>query len=302
MMRKDKRFAFALILAAFQMGCSHLWLDKQAVERETAGKIRVMSWNILHSGWEKKGHASWAERIPGVVQLLQKHRPDVVGLQEDSKEQVDYLTRALPDYSYLQPYKNYGVGLLIRTDAWRVIQSGKIPIPGGRHASWALLESTRNGAPWLFYNAHLIHRRAPGSAAQRMEGAKRIATHLVNYAPKGVPVVFTGDFNALHDMPVMHYLGGEAGSPVKFLNAFNVMHGADDPRATWRDLGKEHYGERIDHILINERVTVHDAEIIFYDELSGAYPSDHYPVQATLSTCRQHGFKEKPNKEPKATR
>lgn len=47
-----------------------------------------MTWNILHKGWEEKGHATWKQRIPGVVQILREHRPDVVGLQEDSKEQV----------------------------------------------------------------------------------------------------------------------------------------------------------------------------------------------------------------------
>lgn len=275
---------FVLILAVVQMGCARLGADTQTVEREAVGAVRVMSWNILHKGWENEGHASWNKRIPGVVRILQKHRPDVVGLQEDSKQQVDYLTRALPDYSYVQPYKNKGGGLFIRKASWRVIESGKIPIPGKRQASWALLESTRNGERWLFCNAHLIHRTAPDSAAQRMTGAKRIALHMLRHAPADVPVVFTGDFNALHDMPVMRYLGGEAGAPVKLSNTFNLIHGADDPRGTWRGLGKEHHGERIDHILINDHASVRHAEIIFFDDFPGAYPSDHYPVQAIVST------------------
>jgi len=291
MRRREITFSFALIVATFLTGCSNLWAEPKPVEREAAGDVRVMSWNILYRGWEKKGHALWEKRIPGVVQVLQKHRPDVVGLQEDSRQQVDYLTRALPDYSYLQPYKNKGGGLLIRTDAWDVIDSGKIPIPGKRHASWALLESTRNGERWLFYNAHFVHRSADNSAVVRMEAAKQVAEHMVRYAPAGVPVVMTGDFNALHDMPSMRYLAGDEGSPVKFSNAFNLIHGCDDPRGTFRGLSKKHHCERIDHILINQHVTVNNAEIIYYDYFSDVYPSDHYPVQAILRNDQQDDAK-----------
>jgi endonuclease/exonuclease/phosphatase family metal-dependent hydrolase len=239
----------------------------------------------------------WRQRIPGVVQILREHRPDVVGLQEDSKEQVAYITNALHGYSYVDPHQEPGGGLLIRADAWHVIESGKIPIPGGRQASWALLKSTRNGERWMFYNAHLIHRTAENFAADQMEGAKRITAHMAEHAPRGVPVVHTGDFNATNDMPVMRYLTGDEGSPVKFANAFNVLHGDDDPRATWRGQGKEHHGERIDHILINGQVKVLGAEIIFYDGIQSAYPSDHYPLIATLSTGRRHGVPEEANKQ-----
>ena len=285
--KKKIGLGFALILAVFQMEGAHLWANLETVEQETMGDVRVMSWNILYKGWEKEGHASWEQRAPNVVRVLREQEPDVVGLQEDGKQQVAYITNALPDYSYVKPHSRAGGGLLIRTEAWQVIESGKIPIPGKRQASWALLESTRNGKKWLFYNAHLIHRTARESANQRMEGVTRIVEHMLRHAPAGVPVVFTGDFNALHDMPVMHYLGGDAGAPVRFSNAFNVMHGGDDLRGTFRGLSKEHHCDRIDHILINDPVTVHDTEIVYYDELSGAWPSDHYPVQATLSARSQ---------------
>ncbi len=282
-----------------QMGCICLWADTQSIERGTADEVRVMSWNILYKGWEKEGHAKWQERIPGVIEIIREHKPDVVGLQEESKQQAAAITGGLSGYSYLGAHQKKGGGLLIRTDAWRVIESGRIAIPGKRQASWALLESTRNGARWLFYNAHLIHRTAPGSAAQRMEGAKSIVDHIVRHAPAGVPVVFVGDFNALNDMPVMRYLAGEAGSPLKFSNAFAMIHGADDPRGTYRGLSKEQHCDRIDHILVNDHTKVTDAEIIFYDQLAGAWPSDHYPVHVTLSTAQVQdaGQTEEPSKK-----
>ena len=159
------RYGFILILAAFQMVCGHLSAEPQPAGHETAGEVRVMSWNILHKGWEVEGHASWKQRVRGVVQILREQKPDVVGLQEDGKDQVAYIT-----------------------------------------------------------------------------------------------------------------------------NALNLIHGAEDPRGTWRGLGNEHHGERIDHILINGQVKVLGAEIIFYDGIKSAYPSDHYPVQATLSTRRLQEF------------
>lgn len=280
------KFVLASILMLFHLGSACFSAESKRAQPVAADEVRVMSWNILRKGWEKEGHGTWKERIPNVVRILREHKPDVVGLQEDGKNQVDHLAKALPGYSYLDQHKEPGGGLLIRTDAWRVIESGKIPTSRRRQASWALLESTGNGAQWMFYNAHLIHRTAQDSAAQRMAGAKSIVDHIVGHAPAGVPVVFVGDFNALHDMPVMRYLAGEAGSPVKLSNAFDRRHGADDPRGTYRGLSKEKHCDRIDHILVNDHAKVVDAEIIFYEQLAGAWPSDHYPVLATLSTAQ----------------
>lgn len=274
---------YTMMLAIFLMGYPQLWANTKNAESNTEEDVRVMSWNILFNGWEKGKHPSWDKRIPGLVKILKKHRPDLVGLQEDGKEQVAYLTRALPGYSYLDRHQKKGGGLLIRTDAWNVIESGKIEIPGRRQASWALLESTRNSQRWLFYNAHFVHRSAKNSAGYRMDAAERIAKHMSGYAQDVVPVVFTGDFNALHDMPCMRYLAGGSGSPIQLINAFNSHHGADDPRGTWRGLGKDHHGERIDHILINKHAVVQDVEVVYYDELTGVWPSDHYPMLVTLS-------------------
>lgn len=293
--RKHKNsFVFAWIVAMLLVAGAPLWADTHCPEREAAGQVRVMTWNILHKGWEKEGHASWEKRASGVVRILREHQPDVVGLQEDSKKQAADIAKALGDYSYLDPYVKKGGGLLIRTEAWQVIKSGKIPIPGKRQASWAILEATQNKQRWMFYNAHFIHRSAENSAADRMDAARQIAKHIVQHAPNGAPVVFTGDFNARHEMPAMRYLEGEAGSPVKFSNAFNLIHAEDDPRGTFRGLSKEHHCDRIDHILINEPVTVHHAEILYYDELPSPYPSDHYPALATLSTGSQAVLHDEP--------
>ena len=284
---KNTGLVIVLILAALHLGCAHLLADTQSSERETVGDVRVMSWNILRKGWEKEGHASWEKRIPNVVQVLREQQPDVVGLQEDGKEQVAYMTNALIDYTYLDAHERSGGGLLIRTEAWRVMKSGKIPIPGKRHASWALLESTRNSERWLFYNAHFIHRSAKNRPSDRMKAARDITQHMEEHAPKNVPIVLMGDFNALSEMPVMRYLAGEAGSSVRFSNAFNLIHGGDDPRGTFRGLSKDKHCDRIDHILINKHLSVQKADILFFDKLSGTWPSNHYPVQATLGKTPQ---------------
>jgi endonuclease/exonuclease/phosphatase family metal-dependent hydrolase len=292
MIKKHISSALVLILTVFQVGCTHLWADKPSLENDTVSQVRVMSWNLLRDQWAKPGQPKWAERAPSAIQILRKHLPDVVGLQEETTNQLSFITSELPNYSYVKPHHKNGGGLLIRSKAWHVIKSGKISIPRGRQASWALLKSTRNNQRWLFYNAHFMHRSAANSAEHRMEAAKRIAAHMTEHAPNGIPVVMTGDFNTLHDQPSMRYLGGDAGSPVKFSNAFNRIHGTDDPRGTFRGLSSEHHCDRIDHILINEHVSVLNTEIIYYDKIPGAYPSDHYPVQSILSISSQDDVQE----------
>ena len=81
-----------------------------------------------------------------------------------------------------------------------------------------------------------------------------------------------------------------------------MIHGGDDPRGTFRGLSRERHCDRIDHILINEHVTVLNAEIRYYDGLPGTYPSDHYPVQATLTINLQRGVQEESNKPKETTR
>jgi endonuclease/exonuclease/phosphatase family metal-dependent hydrolase len=254
----------------------------QAVKDEAIEEVSVMTWNILRDEWAKGEHSSWNEREPNATSILGDHLPDLVGLQEETKDQVESITRALPSYSYLTPHHSHGGGLLIRKESWVVIESGKIQIPRGREASWAKLESSRSRQPWLFYNAHLMHRKAENSAADRMEAVKAIGEHVLRHAPHGIPVVMTGDFNSLHDEPALRYLTGDIESPVMFSNSFNLIHGANDARGTFRGLSIEHQCDRIDHILINNHVIVNVAEIINYDELQAPYPSDHYPVIAKL--------------------
>ena len=267
-----------IVFTVFLTACSPL--DSSSSLKEQS--IRVMSWNILYKGWEKKGDPLWKDRAPGVPKLLKQQQADVISLQEDGRAQVNYITKALPDYTYIQPHSSKGGGLLIRKNKWDILKSGKISIPGKREASWALLKSKQDDQVWMFYNAHFVHRSARNSEELRMIAAKSIADHIAKNAPAKVPVVFTGDFNALNQMRVMRYLSGEENSPVKFVNAFDHIHGADNPLGTWRGQSKDHKGDRIDHILVNKYVKINHAEIIFFDKLTEPYPSDHYPVMASI--------------------
>jgi endonuclease/exonuclease/phosphatase family metal-dependent hydrolase len=290
------RYAIGLILAGLVTGFVHLGKQAHAGEHKDAVQIRVMTFNILRDEWAKEGHLSWKDRGPSAVALLRDHKPDVVGLQEETAEQVAFICESLNSYTYLVPHHRNGGGLLIRKDAWHVIDNGKIKTPGNRQASWAILESTRNGQRWAVYNAHFMHDSAPG----RLEAAKRIADHIARNAPRGTPVAVLGDFNAQpQDQPLL-YLGGNAGSPVHLVNAFNTIHGDDDPRGTVRALSENRHGPRIDHILVNEFVMVLDVAIL-YDRLEESYPSDHYPVQATLEVSRQD-LQNGPNEPVEATR
>jgi endonuclease/exonuclease/phosphatase family metal-dependent hydrolase len=59
--------------------------------------LRVMSFNIRQAK-AQDGKNHWDQRKDLVVELLQTHDPDIVGLQEALRTQLDYIRNALPGY------------------------------------------------------------------------------------------------------------------------------------------------------------------------------------------------------------
>jgi endonuclease/exonuclease/phosphatase family metal-dependent hydrolase len=187
------------------------------------------------------------------------------------------------------------VPLMWKTDRFELVDSGHFwlsetpEIPGSiswdssltRMLSWVVLRDKKAVGyqkELVFANTHFDHR---GKQA-RLESAKLIrqrAEEIMN----DIPIILTGDFNTTEDLaPYAALCNAEGFNGKPLVDAFRVIHpeGSDNERSFGAWVGRRD-GKRIDWILhTDDFVTLNAA--INYTQDAGRYPSDHYPVEATV--------------------
>jgi endonuclease/exonuclease/phosphatase family metal-dependent hydrolase len=270
----------------------------------TRTDLHVMSFNIRY-GSANDGENHWKNRREMVFDVLRNHRPDIVGLQEALDFQIDEIRKALSKYGRIGVAREDGKtegeysAILYRTDRFDVDESGTFwfsdtpEVPGSSHwgnacvriCTWARFVEKKSGRAFYFFNLHLDHVSQPS----REKSAILLAQRVYNRKPRD-PFVVTGDFNAGENNPVITYLKGETklgedaggkSTPVTMVDTFRLLHpDAKDVRTAHGFKGNRR-GNKIDYIFTPPGVKVLEAQIL-YDNVNGKYPSDHFPVIATL--------------------
>jgi endonuclease/exonuclease/phosphatase family metal-dependent hydrolase len=273
-------------------------LKTQAADRNAP--IKVMSFNIRY-GAANDGENSWKHRDYLVLETIENYGPDLIGYQEALKFQVDFLKQNLDGYGFHGIGRDKGteegeyVPLMWKTDRFELVDSGHFwlsetpEIPGSiswdssltRMLSWVVLRDKKAVGyqkELVFANTHFDHR---GKQA-RLESAKLIrqrAEEIMN----DIPIILTGDFNTTEDLaPYAALCNAEGFNGKPLVDAFRVIHpeGSDNERSFGAWVGRRD-GKRIDWILhTDDFVTLNAA--INYTQDAGRYPSDHYPVEATV--------------------
>jgi endonuclease/exonuclease/phosphatase family metal-dependent hydrolase len=263
---------------------------------------RVMSFNIRY-GTASDGANSWRRRKRLVYRIIKRYRPDIIGLQEALRFQIDQIHDAAPGYGEVGVGRDNGdtrgehAAILYRTDMFRADTSGTFWLSntpdtpgschwGNRHAricTWVRLIHRETGRALYVYNTHLDH----WSARSRRRGARLLA-RTIQRCRGDDPVVVTGDFNAGENSRVVRYLtaGDPAGpdndrAPIRLIDTYRARH-KDKPFAgTFNWFRGVRGGRKIDFILASANTDVAEAAII-RDHFDGRYPSDHFPVTARL--------------------
>lgn len=283
-------------------GCQHGGLGQG-----TSGtlEVRAMSFNIRY-GTANDGPNHWDKRREMVFQVFRDHRPDVVGLQEALRFQLDEMREALPEYGEVSAGRDDGKSggeassIFYRSARFDVQEHGTFwlsdtpEVPGSRSwgnnitriCTWAHLRDRQTGATFYMFNTHLDHQSQPA----RELGAELIAQRMGGRAHPD-PLILTGDFNAGEGNPVVRYLKGEIATvPAKrgpcavvpaLVDTFRVLHPDVKIVGTFNGFSGNREGEKIDYILASPEWTVAEAAIV-YDNTDGRYPSDHFPVTAVL--------------------
>jgi endonuclease/exonuclease/phosphatase family metal-dependent hydrolase len=255
--------------------------------------LGLMTFNIRTASIDD-GENAWRNRKTLVVQVIEREAPDVVGLQEVVREQVEYLAAALKDYRWLGVDRglNGGEGLSEYTPIFyrfaelSPIESGTFwlsPTPDTPSASeprrerivtWARFYHRGTGRQFYAFNTHFSPRAGPAHL-----DASRIIKERIQKLPAGSAIVVLGDFNSsAEESPVWSDLTGEL-----LRDAWTRAPTRRGPLGTMGGFGPPRAGdtERIDWILVGGPIDVQSAETILFNE-AGRYPSDHFPVAARV--------------------
>jgi endonuclease/exonuclease/phosphatase family metal-dependent hydrolase len=281
-----------LLLAAFTSAPLSHAKDADAAP----ASLRVMSFNIRYDN-PKDGPDAWPKRKDFVISTIKAFNPDLLGLQEVREHQGAFLKSQLDDYHFIGVGRDDGKSggefcpVMFRKDAFEILDQGHFWLsttpekPGSkswdsslpRLVTWVKLKPRHEATPFLFANTHFDHR---GPQA-RLESAKLIHTRLPALAGPDTPIILTGDFNTLDS--AAPYAELVADKPGFFIDTYRSTHPALKPsETTFTGFKAPAPGRRIDWILHSPHFETVEASINKTISKENRYPSDHFPVQATL--------------------
>ena len=295
---------FALLAAAAHAHEGHDRGVHHGGEAADAAELRVMSFNIRF-GTADDGPDRWERRAPRTIEMIRRHDPDVLGLQEAMPFQAEQLLAALPAYAAAgvggrgegDPYAGGGqdIPILFRKGRFELLEDGRFWLsetPGERSKSWdssmvraahwARLRDVAAGRELLVVNTHFDHR----GEVSRREAAGVIRRKIDELSGGAMPVVVTGDFNTSEDSEPYEVLVGDTGRP-PLIDSYRAAGGLPEGHArtyTFNGFRDEWNGRkgRIDWVLHSPELRVVKAGTD-RDRIEGRYPSDHFPVHATLA-------------------
>lgn len=289
----------ALILAALAVavvlaGCGAATPGRAAAP--TAVPLKVMTFNIRY-GTAKDGINHWDKRRELCASRIALADPDLLGLQEALDFQNAWLLGKLAVYTAVGVGRDDGQAkgeystLLYRTARFTAVASGtfwlsETPDVAGsqswdsslpRIATWARLRDRQAGdRELLMLNTHFDNK---GPQARR-EAARLIRAFLAKQGA-GLPLIVTGDFNAEPGSEPYRALHDAGGDGVTLIDAYALTHpDKSEPEGTTNAF-KTAGTRRIDWIFGSPHFGVTAVTIDRHRE-GPLFPSDHFPVNATL--------------------
>ncbi|MEO8809087.1 MAG: endonuclease/exonuclease/phosphatase family protein [Rhodanobacter sp.] len=249
--------------------------------------VRVMTFNVRVP--VDTGMNAWVNRRDLMVRVIKAARPDVLGTQELTQEQGEYLAAHLPGYAWFGQGREGGIrgehmGVFYRTDRLQVLRSGDFWLsdtpqvansktwgqPYPRMVTWARFERRDGSGSFDYFNTHFPY--LPEDVRARMLSANEILQR-IGKLPPGARVILAGDFNCGPDTPVHARLtknlqdawvaAASRSGPAK---TFHNFTGTPDQRIDW-------VLTRGFKTLTARTVTTHEGR---------RYPSDHFPVVVDL--------------------
>lgn len=250
----------------------------------------VMTYNIRYDN-PGDGINQWGMRKEKVYSLIKKYDPEIFGVQEALHHQLEDLKKNLPGYDYVGVGRDDGKqkgeysAIFYKKNQFKIKGSDTFwlsetpSVPGSKNwdaaitrvATWAVFTEKKSKKNFILINTHFDHI---GKEA-RAKSAELLLTQAEKIA-KNTPLIITGDFNCTREdkpyqvimsqKPIALQDPAPANPPGTFCN-FQVN--SIECRA-------------IDYIFSSLDWKTNNYQVIT-DNDGNNYPSDHLPVQVTVS-------------------
>ncbi len=275
-----------IAVATFCFSCTSNNVQKEANKDD----IKVMSFNIRY-GTANDGVNSWENRKQFLFDVIKNYDPDLLGIQEALLPQIQELMDRFSDYLLVgvgrEDGKQAGEYSCIlykmhrfdmdTTDTFWFSDTPEIPNSKTwgnnitRICTWIRLTDRITKKKFYHYNLHLDHE----SQNSREKSSELLVKKALS--PKGyLPIIISGDFNAGENNKAIETILDNS-----FKDTYRELNDKTDNEATYHAFTGKTNGERIDFIFTNNRFEVLQSDIIRAN-LNGKYPSDHFPVTATV--------------------
>ncbi|WP_246114706.1 endonuclease/exonuclease/phosphatase family protein [Rubripirellula tenax] len=248
----------------------------------------VMTYNIRYQN-ERDGDDRWVHRRDTVIKAIAE--ADIVGLQEVVLSQLDAIKAVTSGWTWVGVGRDDGASAgefspigfrdsdfrMIDQDTRWLSESPEVAGSKGWDAAlprvftWAILESKSTQTQIMIINTHFDH---VGKVA-RLNSAKAIARWIDENAT--MPVLCMGDFNAQSESDVLS--AAKSGKLIVLRDARSKSASSPEgPTGTWNGFKAMEPNSRIDHILVDDRVSVETYRTLDPRTPSGRFASDHHPV------------------------
>jgi endonuclease/exonuclease/phosphatase family metal-dependent hydrolase len=287
--------------------------------QEDAFPLRVMTFN-LRQGTARDDASSWQFRRVHAADIINRYVPVVFGTQEGISDQLADLQALLtrpydrfgdprePNDEHSQIFYDTSVVERLDGGTFWLSETPHVPYSLGwdsacvRIATWCRFRFLTTQQQFYAVNAHLD---SSGTVA-RLEGAKVVWREMQKIRtrdalPEATPLLLTGDFNTFRRSNAFQYLTNDSSGPQfqdswtasgvqvgnvsctyhKFLGPKYDTLQHDDWSDPDMDLSNGIATNHIDFVLARPPLPAIMTEVIT-EAWHGRYPSDHYPVMATL--------------------
>jgi endonuclease/exonuclease/phosphatase family metal-dependent hydrolase len=140
------------------------------------------------------------------------------------------------------------------------------------------LRETATGKEFVYANTHFDH---VGKIAR--QEASKVISQRVSAIAAGAPALLSGDLNINEDNPAYSvFVNPTTPGAIRWIDSFRTLHPQRGPEeASFNGFKGTTKGSRIDFIFHTAHF-VATAAAIDRTSKDGRYPSDHYPVTATV--------------------
>lgn len=265
--------------------------DTRNTSVTAAPELSIMSFNIRY-GTARDGADHWRNRHDLVFDVIRDHEPDIVGLQEALRFQIDEILEACPEYVAVGVGRDDGAtrgeycAIMYRPDVVMLASCDTFWLsdtprePGStswgnsitRICTQARFVHRASGEPFYVFNTHFDHQSQPA----RVRSAQAIVEEIAQRQFPASPVVITGDFNADEN--------SEEITTIKrvFADTYRLAHPDATGTGTFNAFKGHKGGPKIDYVFVNPSHCEVVTAAIIHDHDDGRYPSDHFPVSARI--------------------